>query len=92
MSTHTSFVIGFTVEALIHFMNVRLCVRAEDKIRELAILMKEQVLDVLPSLKDKLVPNCQALLYCPEHKSCGAYPQKEEVQKFIEKHFKGYNL
>ena len=30
MSTHTSFVIGFDLEALIHLCNIRLCSRAED--------------------------------------------------------------
>lgn len=84
MSTHTSFVMGFTIEALIHFCNVRLCVRAEDKIQEMARLMRDEVLAVLPELEDKLVPQCQALLYCPEHKSCGAYPKKKKVKELIE--------
>ena len=84
MSTHTSFVIGFTVEALIHFMNMRLCVRAEDVIRQLAILMKNCTLEVLPELKDKLVPNCQHLLWCPEGaKGCGAYPTKKKLQEIV---------
>ena len=84
MATHTSFVIGFTIEALIHFCNMRLCTRAEDKIQELARQMKDEALKVLPELKDKLVPQCQALLYCPEHKSCGAYPKKKELKELIE--------
>ena len=69
MSTHADFVIGMTVEALIHFENARLCVRAEDKIRELALAFKKVALEILPELKDKLVPNCQALLWCPEGKA-----------------------
>ena len=85
MSTCTSGVIGFTIEAFIHLMNVRLCVRAEDRIRELAILMRDEVLPILPELKDKLVPSCQANLWCPEGKqSCGAYPTREEVKALIE--------
>lgn len=84
ISTHADFVIGMTVEALIHFENARLCVRAEDKIRELAKLFKEATLEVLPELKDKLVPNCQALLWCPEGKaSCGAYPTKKQLKQMI---------
>lgn len=84
ISTHADFVIGMTVEALIHFANVRLCVRAEDKIRELALAMKKTTLELLPELKDKLVPNCQALLWCPEgHASCGAYPTKSQLKKMI---------
>ena len=84
ISTHADFVIGMTVEALIHFANSRLCVRAEDKIRQLAAMMKSAVLELLPELKDKLVPNCQALLWCPEGKaSCGAYPTKSQLKKII---------
>lgn len=85
MSTHASFVFGLTIEALIHFCNTRLCVRAEDKIRELATLMRDSVLEILPNLKNRLVPNCQALLWCPEGgKSCGAYPTKKKLQEMIE--------
>ena len=84
MSTHADFVIGMTIEALIHFANSRLCVRAEDKIRELALGFKRATIELLPELKDKLVPNCQALLWCPEGKaSCGAYPTKNQLKKII---------
>lgn len=84
MATHTAFVIGFTVEALIHFMNMRLCVRAEDTIHYLATLMRDATVEVLPELKPKLVPNCQAFLWCPEGvKSCHAYPTKKELKEMI---------
>lgn len=84
ISTHADFVIGMTVEALIHFANMRLCVRAEDKIRELALAIKKSVLKILPELDGKLVPNCQALLWCPEGRaSCGAYPTKNALKKII---------
>ena len=89
MATKGSFVIGFTVEALIHFMNMRLCLRAEDKIRELAKLMKEETLKVIPdkTLENRLVPNCQFLLWCPEgKKTCGAYPTKKELKELLSKY------
>lgn len=89
MATHTAFVIGFTVEAFIHFCNMRLCVRAEDTIRYMAQLMKKEVIEVLPELKSKLVPNCQALLWCPEGaKSCHAYPTKKQLKEIIEEYNK----
>lgn len=82
MATHTSFVIGMDIEALIHFCNMRLCVRTEDTHRQLAKLIRNAVLEILPALKDKLVPNCQHLLWCPEGKaSCGAYPTKDELKE-----------
>lgn len=84
MSTHTSFVIGFTTEALIHFCQARLCVRAEDKIRELAMGMRDEALKAVPELKARLVPQCQWMLYCPEGKhSCGAYPTRKELKEII---------
>ena len=86
ISTHASFVIGMDVEALIHFCNMRLCVRAEDKIRELAVAIKKASLEILPELNEKLVPNCQALLWCPEGKdSCGAYPTKKQLKEILNK-------
>ena len=85
MSTHSSFVFGLTIEALIHFCNARLCVRAEDKIRELARLMKKAAIEVIPELENELVPRCQANLWCSEGKhSCGAYPTKKELKEMIQ--------
>jgi hypothetical protein len=60
---------------------MRLCVRTEDVHRKLAMLNKEAALEVMPELKNDLVPNCQAMLWCPEgKKSCGAYPTKKELK------------
>ena len=75
---------GFTIEALIHFMNKRLCVRADAPIRQVAKLMKEAVLAVEPRYEELFVPQCQADMYCPEKHGCGAYPNKEEVQRLIQ--------
>ena len=89
MATHASFIIGFTIEALFHFMNMRLCVRAEDKIHELAKLMKKSVLEVISdkAIENYLVPNCQYLQWCTEgKKGCGAYPTKKELQDFMKKY------
>ena len=48
-------------------------------------VMKNEVVEVLPELKSKLVPNCQAFLWCPEGaKSCHAYPTKKELKEMIE--------
>lgn len=82
MATHSSFVIGMDIEALIHFCNMRLCVRTEDIHRLLAMEIRDCVLEVLPDIKDKLVPNCQYLMWCPEgNKGCGAYPTKKELKE-----------
>ena len=75
---------GFTVEALIHFMEKRLCVRADAPIRKVAQLMKEAVLAVEPRYEEFFVPQCEALMYCPEKHTCGAYPSKDEVKRLIQ--------
>lgn len=83
MATHTALCIGFDIEALIHYMNKRLCVRTEDVHRQLAIQIRDCILDVLPELRDELVPQCKKLLWCPEPKSCHAYPSKSELEDII---------
>lgn len=83
MATTGTFVIGFTLEALIHFMNLRLCTRAEDEIHQMAKLMREETLKILPELETKLVPSCEALLYCPEARGCGRKPSRKKVEELL---------
>ena len=86
MATHTSMVIGFTVEALQHLCNQRLCTRAEDMIRKCVELMRDETLKVLPELKPRLVPTCEWNLWCPEgKKSCGRYPTRKELKEKLSK-------
>lgn len=78
-ATNGKLTIGFTPEALIHFMHKRLCTRAQDEIREVAIEMKKAVEEVNPEFAKELMPHCQYLTWCPEgDKSCGAYSTREE--------------
>lgn len=83
---------GFTIEALIHFMHKRLCKRADAPIRKVAQLMKEEVLKVEPRYKDLFVPQCVDLLYCPEKHSCGMIGPKEDLLKAIEEYKNNKNL
>ena len=79
MSTHSAFVYCLDIEALIHLMHKRLCVRTEDIFRELAKLIRKEVLNVLPELEEFLVPQCEYLLWCPEGNSCGRFPKKKQL-------------
>ena len=85
-ATNLTLTIGFTPEALIHFMHKRLCVRAQDEIRTVAIAMKAAVEEILPEFSAQLVPHCKHLLWCPEGEkmTCGAYPRKEELLKDLQ--------
>lgn len=75
---------GFTIEALIHFMHKRLCKRADAPIRKVAQEMKKAVLEVEPRYGELLVPQCKALMYCPEKHSCGMYPSKKDIMELIQ--------
>lgn len=73
--------------ALLHFMNERLCSRAQSEIRELARQMKMEINKVAPEFAEKCVPKCESgkVAYCPEHKSCGRHITAKEVNELIQK-------
>ena len=70
---------------LIHFMNERLCTRAQWEVRELAQKMKKCVVEYseeCAKLAPMLVPKCKAhapLNFCTENKGCGAVPKLKDV-------------
>jgi thymidylate synthase (FAD) len=79
-ATNTSLCIAFTLEALIHYMHKRLCTRSQLFHRQIAKMMRDEVIKVLPEVKDRLVPACEYLLWCPEgDKSCGRKSSKGEL-------------
>lgn len=83
MATHGAFCIGFTIEAFMHYLNMRLCTRTEDVHRQLAMKMRDAVIKTMPELSEYLIPQCERLMYCPEAKGCGRYPSKNEVKELI---------
>ena len=90
-ATNTKLTIGFTPEALIRFMWKRLCTRAQDEIREVAIAMKKTIMEINPEFAKELVPHCTYLLWCPEGEkhTCGAYPTREQLKKALEENNDG---
>lgn len=86
-ATTTEFMIGFTPEALIHFMHKRLCTRSQEFIREMARQMRFAVEEHNPKFAQELVPQCEHLLWCPEGKrSCGMKPTKDTLKMFVDMH------
>lgn len=83
----TKLVVGFTLEALINFMNKRLCSRADLPIRTVARLMRELIIDIEPRYEKLLVPQCEANLFCTEDKSCGRVPKKEDLEKIYKDYY-----
>lgn len=73
---------------LIHFMNERLCTRAQWEIRKLAEEMRREVIAIFPELKPYLVPKCESYAvapYCTEHNSCGRHPKLKDIYTIYEK-------
>ena len=67
---------------LIHFMNERLCVRAQWEIRQMALLMKKAIEEQYPELAKYLVPKCEiheGMPFCTEHSSCGRHPRLKDI-------------
>lgn len=66
---------------LIHFMNERLCTRAQWEIRQLAQEMRKRVVEVFPEAATMLVPKCEAheVHFCTENKSCGRHAHITEL-------------
>lgn len=67
---------------LIHFMNERLCTRAQWEIRLLARAMKKCVEEQYPELAKYLVPKCEVhdgIYFCTEHSTCGRHPKLKSI-------------
>ena len=74
--------VKMNLRSLIHFMNERLCTRAQWEIRQLAREMKRCVEEQYPELAAYLVPKCEAhapYSFCIEHKSCGRHMTLKEA-------------
>ena len=67
---------------LIHFMNERLCTRAQWEIRQMALLMKKAIEEQYPELAKYLVPKCEiheGMPFCTEHSTCGRHPRLKDI-------------
>lgn len=73
--------ISFDLRNLMHFMNERLCAKAQWEIREMANQMRKCVIDVFPEAKTMLVPKCERyeIPFCSERKSCGKHLTLNEL-------------
>ena len=74
--------VKMNLRSLIHFMNERLCTRAQWEIRLLALEMKKCVLAIYPELAEFLVPKCEIHKkqpFCPEHNTCGRHPRLKDI-------------
>ena len=81
----TQIEVKMNLRALMNFMHERLCVCAQLEIRQLAMLMKKEILEKIPELEPYLVPKCERngkeFGACNESKSrsCGRHPRLTEI-------------
>lgn len=79
-ATNTDLCIAFTLEAFIHYLHKRLCVQSQYFHRQVARMMRNEVIKILPEVKDRLVAQCEYLLWCPEgNRCCGKMPTRNEL-------------
>ena len=72
----TNLVVTMNARELRHFFSLRLCVRAQWEIRELAEKMLDLVKEVAPTLFEDAGPRCKQIGFCPEKRGCGKMPKK----------------
>ena len=80
----TAIEVKMNFRTLIHFMNERLCTRAQWEIRLMAREMKRCIEEIYPELAKYLVPKCEAhegTPFCTEHGTCGKHPLLKDIYK-----------
>lgn len=78
----TNIVMTVNLRQLGHMCNERLCSTAQLPIRMLFKEITKQTVEVLPFMKNFLVPKCEMLGYCNEpRRTCGRKKLREEVIK-----------
>ncbi len=75
----SSLVASLNLRELIHLANLRLCTRAQYEIRSMVKDMCSALVEEEPWLKNYLVPKCEAVGFCDEHKPCGREITKAEL-------------
>lgn len=80
-AAETKIVLTMNVRSLLHFFNLRCCLRAQWEVRALADEMLKLCKQSLPPLFMTAGARCEALGYCPESPkfSCGKYPTRDNL-------------
>lgn len=85
-ATKTNITMSLNYRELIHICNLRLCTRAQKEIRDLFKLIVDEVQKEDERLAEYLVPQCEVLGFCTEHKCCGRKPRLEEIKEGYERY------
>lgn len=80
LALNSNMVMTMNCRELIHFFGLRLCMKAQKEIRDLANEMLKLCKERLPEVFKNIGPKCKQIGYCNEGKrSCGMMPLKEDV-------------
>ncbi|MEA4856753.1 FAD-dependent thymidylate synthase [Solidesulfovibrio sp.] len=79
----TKIVVTMNCRSLLHFFELRCCLRAQWEIRALALAMLGLCRQALPVIFDRAGARCERLGYCPEEErfSCGRFPRLAEIPR-----------
>lgn len=75
----TNLVLTVNARELLHMASLRMCVRAQEEIREMVTRMVAQAKQVAPIIFRNAGAFCEQYHYCPEQKGCGKYPKMNEL-------------
>lgn len=77
-AAETKIVVTMNCRSLLHFFNLRCCMRAQWEVREVADQMLAICKKELPAIFGKAGAKCEQLGYCPESPkfACGKYPTR----------------
>lgn len=82
VAARTNLVMTCNLRELMHICELRLCTRAQDEIRVMCKLIVEQVeKEYGKDIASLLVPKCERLGFCTEHKCCGRKPSVKTIKE-----------
>ena len=89
-ATATRMIVTMNARELMHFFNLRCCMKAQPEMRELANMMLDFVKDIAPNIFKNAGASCETLGYCPEgNRCCGKAPTLRELKEAFEINKKG---
>jgi thymidylate synthase, flavin-dependent len=75
----TKFVLTFNARALLHFIELRNCRKAQWEVRALSNKLLSLVNPILPAVFDTAGAPCERFGFCTEDRSCGRYPSLKDL-------------
>ena len=80
-ATKTRMIVTMNARELLHFLNLRCCMKAQPEMRELAYLLLALANTVIPTVIKHAGPSCDTLGYCPEgNRCCGKAPTLQQLK------------